>query len=175
MSQGQFHDILILALGSFCDEGIGLSVFLPTSIWATWGVRRQKKVTDVFASLAGKLKLFLLPAYSSEFNPGELVSNDRKNGGVERNIITGGDDLKQTVDRHLRSLQKKVGDGEITFSTRKRATPFCSVNIFIHGLVKNNLIPYRQLHRPDLSLAKASLAPGYVQASAASSKRIASA
>jgi transposase len=67
---------------------------------------RAKIVRTYVASLSGKLRLFLLPPYSPELNPDELVWNDVKNNGVARAVITKRQDLKRAVFGRLRYLQK---------------------------------------------------------------------
>jgi transposase len=67
---------------------------------------KAKKVKEFIESTEGKLRLFLLPPYSPELNPDELVWNNLKNHRIGRKMITGPDDLKQKVISSLRSLQK---------------------------------------------------------------------
>jgi|AP12_2_1047962.scaffolds.fasta_scaffold15398_2 transposase len=67
---------------------------------------KAKKVKEFIDSTEGKLRLFILPPYSPELNPDELVWNNLKNHRIGRKMITGPDDLKQKVTSGLRSLQK---------------------------------------------------------------------
>ncbi len=67
---------------------------------------KAKKVREYIESTKGKLRLFILPPYSPELNPDELVWNNLKNHRVGRKMITGPDDLKKKVISSLRSLQK---------------------------------------------------------------------
>ena len=67
---------------------------------------KAKKVREYIDSTQGKLRLFILPPYSPELNPDELVWNNLKNHRVGRKMITGPDDLKQKIISCLRSLQK---------------------------------------------------------------------
>ncbi len=64
------------------------------------------KVRRFLETVGEKLKLFFLPPCSSELNPDEHVWNDLKNNGIGRQVITGPDQLKREVIRHLRSMQK---------------------------------------------------------------------
>jgi transposase len=67
---------------------------------------KAKKVKAFIESTQGRLRLFILPPYSPELNPDELVWNNLKSHRVVRKMITGPDDLKQKVISSLRSLQK---------------------------------------------------------------------
>jgi transposase len=67
---------------------------------------KAKKVKEFIESTEGKLRLFILPPYSPELNPDELVWNNLKNHRIGRKMIAGPDDLKQKVTSSLRSLQK---------------------------------------------------------------------
>lgn len=67
---------------------------------------KAKKVREYIESTKGKLRLFILPPYSPELNPDELVWNNLKNHQVGRKMVTGPDDLKRKVLSSLRSLQK---------------------------------------------------------------------
>ena len=65
-----------------------------------------KLVTKFVTSVAPRLHLFRLPAYSPELNPDEWVWNDLKNNGIGRKAITGPDEMKRAVLAHMRHLQK---------------------------------------------------------------------
>ena len=67
---------------------------------------KAAKVRRFLETVAPKLQLFFLPPYSPELNPDEHVWNDLKNNGIGRKVITGPDQMKREVLRHLRSLQK---------------------------------------------------------------------
>ena len=68
---------------------------------------KAKKVERYVASLKGQLRIFLLPPYSPELNPDELVWNDLKNNCIGKKPSFSLDQLKRNVIGHLRSLQKK--------------------------------------------------------------------
>lgn len=68
---------------------------------------RAKAVKEYVDSLEGRLKLFLLPPYSAELKPDELVWNDVKNNAVGRAKLEGPKDLYRAVVSRLRFLQKR--------------------------------------------------------------------
>ena len=55
---------------------------------------RSKLVKEFVASTDGKLRLFVLPAYSPQLNPDEWVWTNVKHDRVGRTSVTGPDDLK---------------------------------------------------------------------------------
>ena len=67
---------------------------------------KAKKVREFIESTEGKLRLFILPPYSPELNPDELVWNNLKSHRIGRKMIAGPDDLKLKIISSLRSLQK---------------------------------------------------------------------
>jgi transposase len=67
---------------------------------------RARATTQFVASTEGRLKLFLLPAYSPELNPDEWVWKNVKHDRVGKTTVTSKDDLKATVISALRRLQK---------------------------------------------------------------------
>ena len=67
---------------------------------------RARATTDYVASTEGRLKLFLLPAYSPELNPDEWVWKNVKHDRAGKTAVTSKDDLKATVISALRRLQK---------------------------------------------------------------------
>lgn len=67
---------------------------------------KAQKVNQFVEEHADQIELFLLPPYSPELNPDELVWNDLKNNGVGRKAISGPDMLKKTVLSFMRFLQK---------------------------------------------------------------------
>ena len=67
---------------------------------------RAKKTKAFVESLQGKLRLFLLPPYSPDRNPDELVWKHVKADTVRRMVITSKDDLMKKVRSSLLSLQK---------------------------------------------------------------------
>ncbi len=68
---------------------------------------RAKAVKAYVDSLKGRLKLFLLPPYSPELYPDELVWNDVKNNAVGRSKLDGPKDRHRAVVGRLRFLQKR--------------------------------------------------------------------
>lgn len=65
------------------------------------------KTRKFVESLDGKLKLFILPGYSPDLNPDELVWNNLKTNGTGKQVIAGPDHLKKLVLGHMHSMQKK--------------------------------------------------------------------
>jgi transposase len=57
-------------------------------------------------SVADRLKLFFLPPYSPELNPDELVWNDLKNHILGRMAIKSPTQMKRTVLKRLRWMQR---------------------------------------------------------------------
>src|SRR3954451_144690 len=67
---------------------------------------RSKLVKEFVASTKGRLKLFVLPAYSPQLNPDEWVWKNVKHDRVGRTSVTGPDDFKAKIVGALRRLQK---------------------------------------------------------------------
>jgi transposase len=67
---------------------------------------RAKLVREFVASTEGRLKLFVLPAYSPQLNPDEWVWKNVKHDRVGRTSVTGADDFKAKIIGALRRLQK---------------------------------------------------------------------
>lgn len=66
---------------------------------------KSKLVRKFVESTKGKLRIFLLPSYSPQLNPDELVWNNVK-GRVGRSVLVGPIDLKRRVNSQMRWLQK---------------------------------------------------------------------
>ncbi|HXK37253.1 MAG TPA: IS630 family transposase, partial [Candidatus Paceibacterota bacterium] len=79
---------------------------------------RAKMVRDYVDLQKGRLRLFFLPPYAPEVNPDEFVWRHVKGHGVGRETLTGPDDLRAKVLRHLRSLQKRPGIVRSFFQTK---------------------------------------------------------
>jgi transposase len=67
---------------------------------------RAKAVTEFVASTDGRLRLFVLPAYSPQLNPDEWVWKNVKHDRVGRTSVTGPEQFKAKVISALRRLQK---------------------------------------------------------------------
>jgi transposase len=67
---------------------------------------KAKAVSRFVATTNGQMQLFLLPGYSPELNPDELVWNSLKNGELGRKIHTTKEQMKRTAVAHLRRLQQ---------------------------------------------------------------------
>jgi len=67
---------------------------------------KAKKVRQWIEATEGKLKLFLLPGYSPELNPDELVWNSLKNHGLGRKAHATKEEMKRDAIAYMRKLQK---------------------------------------------------------------------
>jgi transposase len=67
---------------------------------------KAKATKDFVASTDGRLKLFVLPAYSPQLNPDEWVWKHVKHDRIGRTSVTSADDLKAKAISALRRLQK---------------------------------------------------------------------
>ena len=65
-----------------------------------------KLVKQFVASTDGRLRLFVLPAYSPQLNPDEWVLKNLTQDRVGRTSVTDADDFKVTIIGALRRLQK---------------------------------------------------------------------
>ena len=71
------------------------------------GSAHKSKLTKAFVeTVQDKLELFILPPYSPDLNPDELVWNHLKSHTVGRSTVTDKADFKKQVSRSMRSLQK---------------------------------------------------------------------
>jgi transposase len=69
---------------------------------------KAKAVKDFVASTDGRLKLFILPAYSPHLNPDEWVWKNVKHDRVGRTSVRHAAEFKNKVIRALRRLQNKT-------------------------------------------------------------------
>jgi transposase len=69
-------------------------------------VHRSKAVKQFAGSTGGRLRLFFLPGYSPELNPGEWVWKNVKHDRVGRADVSGPEDLKAKALAALHRLQK---------------------------------------------------------------------
>jgi transposase len=67
-------------------------------------VHKSKKVKEFAASTKGMLQLFILPGYSPELNPDELVWSHVKHHTIGKQTVTGTDQFRSLVHHALRSL-----------------------------------------------------------------------
>lgn len=71
------------------------------------GSAHKSKLTKAFVkTVQEKLELFILPPYSPDLNPDELVWNHLKSHTVGRSTVVDKADFKKQVSRSMRSLQK---------------------------------------------------------------------
>ena len=66
---------------------------------------RANKTAAFVATLGGKLRLFLLPPYSPDRKPDELVWKHLKSDTVGRMAVTDKDDFQRKVRSSMRQLQ----------------------------------------------------------------------
>jgi transposase len=69
-------------------------------------VHRSKAVKQFAGSTGGRLRLFFLPGYSPELNPGEWVWKNIKHDRIGRAGVSGPEDLKAKALAALHRLQK---------------------------------------------------------------------
>jgi transposase len=67
---------------------------------------KAKATKEFVASTNGRLKLFVLPAYSPQLNPDEWVWKNVKHDRIGRTSVTSAEDLKSKAIGALRRLQK---------------------------------------------------------------------
>ena len=67
---------------------------------------KAKMVKQWLETQEGKLRLFLLPGYSPELNPDELVWNNLKNHGLGKRVYSSKEEMKKITISHMRKLQR---------------------------------------------------------------------
>ena len=70
-------------------------------------VHKSKKVKSWIVANASKINLFVLPAYSPELNPDELLNQDVKTNAVRKKRAINKDELKKNLVGYLRGRQKR--------------------------------------------------------------------
>ncbi|MCB0394938.1 MAG: IS630 family transposase [Bdellovibrionales bacterium] len=70
-------------------------------------VHKSKKIKSWIAANAAKISLFVLPAYSPELNPDELLNQDVKTNAVRKKRAANKDELKRNLVGYLRGRQKR--------------------------------------------------------------------
>jgi transposase len=70
-------------------------------------VHKSKKVKAWIAANADRINLFVLPAYSPELNPDELLNQDVKTNAVRKKRAANKVELKQNLVGYLRGRQKR--------------------------------------------------------------------
>ncbi len=70
-------------------------------------VHKSKKIKSWIAANAAKISLFVLPAYSPELNPDELLNQDVKTNAVRKKRATNKEELKRNLVGYLRGRQKR--------------------------------------------------------------------
>lgn len=70
-------------------------------------VHKSRKVKAWIAANSDKINLFVLPAYSPELNPDELLNQDVKTNAVRKKRALNKDELKKNLVGYLRGRQKR--------------------------------------------------------------------
>lgn len=70
-------------------------------------VHKSRKVKAWIAANSDKISLFVLPAYSPELNPDELLNQDVKTNAVRKKRALNKDELKKNLVGYLRGRQKR--------------------------------------------------------------------
>jgi transposase len=70
-------------------------------------VHKSKKIKSWIAANAAKISLFVLPAYSPELNPDELLNQDVKTNAVRKKRAANKDELKRNLVGYLRGRKKR--------------------------------------------------------------------
>lgn len=70
-------------------------------------VHKSKKVRAWIEENSDRINLFILPAYSPELNPDELLNQDVKTNAVRKKRALNKDDLKKNLIGYLRGRQKR--------------------------------------------------------------------
>jgi len=76
-------------------------------IWDGHPVHRSRKVRDWVARHRDNIRLFLLPSYSPELNPDELLNNDVKTNALGRQRPANQPQMMSAVRSYLRSTQRR--------------------------------------------------------------------
>lgn len=71
-------------------------------------IHKSRKVNKFLKENDERIRLYLLPPYSPELNPDELVWNDLKNNGVGRQVHNNKEELHRNIIKYLRSIQKRT-------------------------------------------------------------------
>lgn len=66
---------------------------------------KAKKVSEWIAAQGGRIRLFLLPGYSPELDPDELVWNSLKNHGLGKRVYRSKAEMKAIALSRMRKLQ----------------------------------------------------------------------
>ncbi len=72
------------------------------------GVHKSKMVKEYIGSLEGKIKIYILPGYSPDLNPDELVWSAAKSY-VSRKLVRTKIELESHISKFLHSIQKRKG------------------------------------------------------------------
>ena len=67
---------------------------------------KAKIVSKWLNEQKSKIKMFMLPGYSPELNPDELVWNNLKNHGLGKRAFVNKEEMKKAAVSHMRKLQR---------------------------------------------------------------------
>jgi transposase len=101
---GKFNADVCISFLKRLIKGMTRKIFL---ILDGHPVHKSKKVKSWIAANKTKISLFLLPAYSPELNPDELLNQDVKTNAVRKRRAANKTELKKNLFRYLRGRQKR--------------------------------------------------------------------
>lgn len=100
--EGSFNGTVCIAFLNRLIRHANGKVFL---IWDQHSVHKSAAVLRWIEDHADKIEVFLLPSYSPDLNPGELLNHDIKANAVGRKSAKSKLELKNNVKNHLYRLQ----------------------------------------------------------------------
>jgi transposase len=101
---GKFNAGVLLNFLKRLIKTVKLKIFL---ILDGHPVHKSKKVRQWIADNINKIELFVLPAYSPELNPDELLNQDVKTNAVRKKRASNKEELKKNLVGYLRGRQKR--------------------------------------------------------------------
>ncbi|NJL24858.1 MAG: transposase [Calothrix sp. SM1_5_4] len=101
---GKFNAEVLLSFLKRLIKTVKRKVFL---ILDGHPVHKSKKVRQWIADNVNKIELFILPAYSPELNPDELLNQDVKTNAVRKKRASNKEELKRNLIGYLRGRQKR--------------------------------------------------------------------
>lgn len=101
---GKFNAVVCIRFLKRLIKGSKRKIFL---ILDGHPVHRSKKVKSWIAANVAKISLFILPAYSPELNPDELLNQDVKTNAVRKRRAANQVELKRNLIGYLRGRQKR--------------------------------------------------------------------
>jgi transposase len=74
---------------------------------------KTNRVTDLVASVEGRLELPLLPAYAPDLNPDEFVWSHMKTNGVSKKPLKKNESLKDRIEEDLMKIRGNPAIGSV--------------------------------------------------------------